>query len=259
MTVQQLPDAARHPYPALRMERHSANALQLAEWLEQQPEVERVWFPAGLAPHHQLARQQMALPGGMISVVVKGDEGYAERIISKLRWFTLAESPGGVESLVSQPFQHDPCLDPAGETLANGITPQLIRLSVGIEDPHDLIADWQQALREGLFRRAVVVSVGHSLLKVGDKLRQLRQADDPGARADARSRLGSTPQHAHSRRWPAHRPAAPPAASAARPGDRRLAQRVAIVAAQNRIAFPAHSSLPGSRHRCGRSRPGTDR
>ncbi|WP_242628595.1 DUF554 family protein, partial [Klebsiella variicola] len=52
-------------------------------------------------PHHQLARQQMALPGGMISVVVKGDDGYAERIISKLRWFTLAESLGGVESLVS--------------------------------------------------------------------------------------------------------------------------------------------------------------
>lgn len=90
---------------ALRMERHSANALQLAEWLEQQPEVERVWFPRLAShPHHQLARQQMALPGGMISVVVKGDEGYAERIISKLRWFTLAESPGGVESLVSQPF-----------------------------------------------------------------------------------------------------------------------------------------------------------
>ncbi|STT06432.1 cystathionine gamma-lyase [Klebsiella pneumoniae] len=102
---------------ALRMERHSANALQFAEWLEQQPEVERVWFPwLASHPHHQLARQQMALPGGMISVVVKGDEGYAERIISKLRWFTLAESLGGVESLVEPALQHDPCLDPAGET-----------------------------------------------------------------------------------------------------------------------------------------------
>ncbi|HBT0193377.1 TPA: PLP-dependent aspartate aminotransferase family protein, partial [Klebsiella pneumoniae] len=133
---------------ALRMERHSANALQLAEWLEQQPEVERVWFPwLASHPHHQLARQQMALPGGMISVVVKGDEGYAERIISKLRWFTLAESLGGVESLVSQPFSMTHASIPLEKRLANGITPQLIRLSVGIEDPNDLIADWQQALR----------------------------------------------------------------------------------------------------------------
>ena len=133
---------------ALRMERHSANALQLAEWLEQQPEVERVWFPwLASHPHYQLARQQMALPGGMISVVVKGDEGYAERIISKLRWFTLAESLGGVESLVSQPFSMTHASIPLEKRLANGITPQLIRLSVGIEDPNDLIADWQQALR----------------------------------------------------------------------------------------------------------------
>ncbi len=104
-------------------------------------------FPLASHPHHQLARQQMALPGGMISVVVKGDEGYAERIISKLRWFTLAESPGGVESLVSQPFSMTHASIPLEKRPANGITPQLIRLSVGIEDPHDLIADWQQALR----------------------------------------------------------------------------------------------------------------
>ena len=87
------------------------------------------------------------MPGGMISVVVKGDEGYAERIISKLRWFTLAESLGGVESLVSQPFSMTHASIPLEKRLANGITPQLIRLSVGIEDPNDLIADWQQALR----------------------------------------------------------------------------------------------------------------
>ncbi len=102
---------------ALRMERHSANALQLAEWLEQQPEVERVWFPwLASHPHHQLARQQMALPGGMISVVVKGDEGYAERIISKLRWFTLCGEPGRRGESGEPALQHDPCLDPAGET-----------------------------------------------------------------------------------------------------------------------------------------------
>ncbi len=67
----------------------------------------------------------------MISVVVKGDEGYAERIISKLRWFTLAESLGGVESLVSQPFSMTHASIPLEKRLANGITPQLIRLSVG--------------------------------------------------------------------------------------------------------------------------------
>lgn len=134
---------------ALRMERHSSNALLLAEWLEQQPQVERVWFPwLASHPHHQLARRQMALPGGMISVVVKGDDGYAERIIRKLKLFTLAESLGGVESLVSQPFSMTHASIPLEQRLANGITPQLIRLSVGIEDPQDLIADWRHALRD---------------------------------------------------------------------------------------------------------------
>ena len=80
---------------ALRMERHSSNALALAEWLEQQPQVEKVWFPwLASHPHHQLARRQMALPGGMISVVVKGDDIYAQQVISRLKLFTLAESLG---------------------------------------------------------------------------------------------------------------------------------------------------------------------
>ena len=78
---------------------------------------------------------------------MKGDEGSAARLISQLRWFTLAESLGGVESLVSQPFSMTHASIPLEKRLANGITPQLIRLSVGIEDPNDLIADWQQALR----------------------------------------------------------------------------------------------------------------
>ncbi|HDT1159364.1 TPA: PLP-dependent transferase [Klebsiella aerogenes] len=134
---------------ALRVERHSSNALLLAEWLEQQPQVEKVWFPwLASHPHHDLARRQMALPGGMISVVVKGDDDYAGRIIKKLRLFTLAESLGGVESLVSQPFSMTHASIPLEQRLANGITPQLIRLSVGIEDPQDLIADWRNALSE---------------------------------------------------------------------------------------------------------------
>ena len=82
----------------------------------------------------------------MISVVVKGDETYAQQVISRLKLFTLAESLGGVESLVSQPFSMTHASIPLEQRLVNGITPQLIRLSVGIEDPQDLIADWQHAL-----------------------------------------------------------------------------------------------------------------
>jgi cystathionine gamma-lyase len=132
---------------SLRIERHSSNALALAQWLEQQPQVEKVWFPwLSSHPHHALARKQMALPGGMISVVVKGNDQYATEIISKLKLFTLAESLGGVESLVSQPYSMTHASIPLEQRLANGITPQLIRLSVGIEGADDLIADWQQAL-----------------------------------------------------------------------------------------------------------------
>ena len=132
---------------SLRIERHSSNALALAQWLEQQPQVEKVWFPwLPSHPHHALARKQMALPGGMISVVVKGDDQHAAHIISKLKLFTLAESLGGVESLVCQPYSMTHASIPLEQRLANGITPQLSRLSVGIEGVDDLIADWQQAL-----------------------------------------------------------------------------------------------------------------
>lgn len=132
---------------SLRVERHSSNALALARWLEQQPQVEKVWFPwLESHPQYQLARKQMALPGGMISVVIKGDDTRATEIINKLKLFTLAESLGGVESLVSQPFSMTHASIPLEQRLANGITPQLIRLSVGIEDEHDLIADWKNAL-----------------------------------------------------------------------------------------------------------------
>jgi len=132
---------------ALRIERHSSNALALARWLEQQPQVEKVWYP-GLEshPHFELARRQMSQAGGMISIVVKGDDQRATAIIQKLKLFTLAESLGGVESLVSQPFSMTHASIPLAQRLANGITPQLIRLSVGIEDPQDLINDLRQAL-----------------------------------------------------------------------------------------------------------------
>ena len=133
---------------ALRVEKHSTNALAIAQWLEQHPQVAKVFYP-GLESHPQysLARTQMALPGGMISVVVKGDAQRAAEIIRKLKLFTLAESLGGVESLVSQPYSMTHASIPLEQRLANGIVPQLIRLSVGIEDAKDLIADLNQALK----------------------------------------------------------------------------------------------------------------
>lgn len=134
---------------SLRIERHSSNALALAQWLEQQPQVEKVWFPwLESHPDYSLARRQMAQPGGMISIVVKGDAERAEAVIKKLRLFTLAESLGGVESLVSQPFSMTHASIPLEQRLANGITPQLIRLSVGIEGVDDLRDDLRQALAE---------------------------------------------------------------------------------------------------------------
>ncbi len=134
---------------ALRMERHSANALKIAQRLERHPQVEKVFFPwLDSHPQHALARRQMALAGGMISIVVRGDDARAAQVIKKLRLFTLAESLGGVESLVSQPFSMTHASIPLEQRLANGITPQLIRLSVGIEEAEDLIADLEQALEE---------------------------------------------------------------------------------------------------------------
>ncbi|EOU1336551.1 trans-sulfuration enzyme family protein [Cronobacter malonaticus] len=132
---------------ALRMERHSASALKIAQRLAQHPQVEKVFFPwLESHPQYALARRQMALSGGMISIVVRGDDQRAAQVIKKLRLFTLAESLGGVESLVSQPFSMTHASIPLEQRLANGITPQLIRLSVGIEDAEDLLADLERAL-----------------------------------------------------------------------------------------------------------------
>lgn len=133
---------------ALRMERHSANALQLAHWLAEHPEIENVYYPwLETHPQYRLARQQMSQPGGMISVRMRGDEQRAAEVISRLKIFTLAESLGGVESLVCQPFTMTHASIPLEQRLANGLTPQLIRLSVGIEDAEDLREDLQQALQ----------------------------------------------------------------------------------------------------------------
>ena len=134
---------------ALRMERHSFNAMQIAQWLELQPQVKRVLYP-GLASHpqHAVARKQMVTPGGvnafggMISFIVES-EARAERIAAATKIFTLAESLGGVESLIEVPaaMTH---MSVANSPLA--VDPGLVRLSVGIENIADLQQDLGQAL-----------------------------------------------------------------------------------------------------------------
>jgi len=132
---------------AVRMERHCANGRRLAEWLAQQPQVQRVYYP-GLASHpgHELARKQMRDFGGMISVSLKGGKETALRLLTRTRLFSLAESLGGVESLIGHPATMTHASIPAEIRQARGIDDGLVRLSVGIEDADDLQEDLRQAL-----------------------------------------------------------------------------------------------------------------
>lgn len=133
---------------ALRMERHCSNALQIASWLERQPGVTRVYYP-GLASHpqHVLAQRQMAAFGGMISAVLAGGEARSRRFLERCQLFTLAESLGGVESLIEHPALMTHASIPAEKRAAIGIDDGLVRLSVGVEDVQDLLADLTHALR----------------------------------------------------------------------------------------------------------------
>jgi len=132
---------------AVRMERHCANARELAGWLERHPAVERVYFP-GLTSHpgHALAARQMRDFGGMISIRLRGGPDAAKRFMSRTRLFSLAESLGGVESLVCPPATMTHASIPAEVRLARGVDEGLVRLSVGIEDVADLRTDLQTAL-----------------------------------------------------------------------------------------------------------------
>lgn len=131
----------------LRIERHSENALKIAAWLENNPKVERVLYPhLPSHPQYELAKKQMRLGGGMVSFFVRDQGEGLSRFFKRLRLFTLAESLGGVESLVNQPFAMTHASIPEDRRRALGITPSLIRLSVGIEDFDDLIAELEQAL-----------------------------------------------------------------------------------------------------------------
>ncbi len=132
---------------AVRMERHSANARRLAAWLSEQPQVERVYYP-GLPSHpgHDVAKRQMRDFGGMVSIRLKGGGAAASRFLPRTKLFSLAESLGGVESLVCHPATMTHASIPADIRIARGVDDGLIRLSVGIEDADDLQEDLQQAL-----------------------------------------------------------------------------------------------------------------
>lgn len=132
---------------ALRMERHSSSALEIAGWLERHPKVSRVLYP-GLPSHpqHALARGQMRAFGGMISVELKADLAGAKTFLERCELFALAESLGGVESLIEHPALMTHGSVPEEVRAALGINDGLVRLSVGIEDPKDLIADLNGAL-----------------------------------------------------------------------------------------------------------------
>ena len=132
---------------AIRMERHCESALAIALWLEKHPKIEKVFYP-GLKSHPQraLAKRQMSAGGGMLSAIVKGGKPAALRMLERCRIFTLAESLGGVESLIEHPGIMTHASVPASVRAEIGISDALIRLSVGIEDLDDLAADLGQAL-----------------------------------------------------------------------------------------------------------------
>jgi len=133
---------------ALRMQRHCENASSLAHWMEKHPRVLEIIYP-GLASHpqHELAKEQMRAFGGMISIVVDGGLEGAKRFLSRCELFTLAESLGGVESLIEHPAIMTHASIPAEKRQALGIEDGFVRLSVGIEHIDDLKADLKQALQ----------------------------------------------------------------------------------------------------------------
>jgi cystathionine gamma-lyase len=132
---------------ALRMERHCTSAMKIAEWLEQHPKVRRVFYP-GLPSHpqHALAKKQMRAFGGMISAELVGTLDDARRFLERCRLFALAESLGGVESLIEHPALMTHGSVPPEVRATLGIGDTLVRLSVGVEDADDLIADLGAAL-----------------------------------------------------------------------------------------------------------------
>ena len=132
----------------LRMERHCTNALAIAQWLEAHPKIEKVIYP-GLASHpqHELAKRQMIGGfGGIVTAVIKGDLDESRRFLERTKLFALAESLGGVESLIEHPAIMTHASIPPEVRAELGISDGLVRLSVGVEDLADLLADLETAL-----------------------------------------------------------------------------------------------------------------
>ncbi len=132
----------------LRVQRHSENGKVIAEFLQSHPIVDRVYWPGfETHPNHDVARSQMSGFGGMVSFTLKGDSlDKAKEVVSKTRLFTLAESLGGVESLIGHPSTMTHASIPREERLKSGVKDSLIRLSVGVEDAEDLVKDLENAL-----------------------------------------------------------------------------------------------------------------
>ncbi len=145
----------------VRMERHCRNALQVALFLEKHPNVERVYYP-GLPGHpgHQLAKTQMSGFGGMLSFEIKGGIETGRKVMNSVKLCLLAVSLGDTETLIQHPasMTHSPI--PREERLKAGISDGLIRLSVGLEDPNDIIADLDQAIKKGSMHTSVISNEG---------------------------------------------------------------------------------------------------
>lgn len=133
----------------IRMERHCASAMKIAEYLASHKKIEKVYYP-GLSTHpgHAIAKKQMSSFGGMISAVIKGDIKASSNMLSACQIFTLAESLGGVESLIEHPAIMTHASIPKAEREKLGILDGFIRLSVGIENVDDLIGDLERALEK---------------------------------------------------------------------------------------------------------------
>lgn len=132
----------------LRVERASANAMRVAKWLYENPRIEKVLYP-GLESHagHAVAKQQMRAFGGMMSFLLKGDDfADADRVMRSFKLFGLGESLGGVESLITHPAGMTHASLPKAEREKTGLKDTLMRLSIGVEDADDLIADLDQAI-----------------------------------------------------------------------------------------------------------------
>jgi cystathionine beta-lyase/cystathionine gamma-synthase len=132
----------------LRMQRHSENGRQIAQWLRNHASIGKVYWPGFEDhPNHEIAKKQMRDFGGMISFELKNDSvDEAKRVLSSTKLFSLAESLGGVESLINHPASMTHASIPREERIKNGLSDSLIRLSVGVEDAEDLINDLQQAI-----------------------------------------------------------------------------------------------------------------